>query len=56
MGRIFFPLALVYGLCNQVSSYFGTQFIHWIQDNYPLRKSRTSETSEAPSASSIKES
>ena len=40
MGRIFFPLAVVYGVCNQISSYFGTQFIHWIQDNYPLRKSR----------------
>jgi uncharacterized membrane protein YfcA len=39
MGRIFFPLAVVYGLCNQFSSYFGTVFIHRIQDRYPLRKS-----------------
>lgn len=39
MGRIFFPLAVVYGVCNQFSSYFGTVYIHHVQDKYPLRKS-----------------
>lgn len=39
MGRIFFPMAVLYGLCNQFSSYFGTIFIHKIQDKYPLNKS-----------------
>lgn len=39
MGRIHIPLALVYGVANQVSSYVGTVFIHGIQDRYPLKKS-----------------
>lgn len=39
MGRIYLPLAIVYGLCNQISSYGGTMFIHAIQDRYPLKKS-----------------
>lgn len=38
MGRIFFPLAVVYGVCNQLSSYVGTRFIHALQDRYPYNK------------------
>jgi len=39
LGRIFVPLAFVYGICNQISSYGGTILIHWIQDNYPTKRS-----------------
>jgi len=39
MGRIFVPLAICYGLCNQLSSYWGTIIIHHIQDKYPNKKS-----------------
>lgn len=39
LGRIFVPLAFFYGICNQVSSYGGTYLIHYIQDNYPSKRS-----------------
>lgn len=39
MGRLFFPLAIVYGVCNQVASSIGTSCMHRIQEHYPMKRS-----------------